>query len=321
MADNKTFRLDNVVIQNAPKLFGSRTPQLYLPGMEPFGPFDLWAMAGCYSLLDPKKPENPVVVKLTDLLEVLNFARTISEALGHYATFASKDYEMIRESLHRLFTVEVVLTGEYNVKKPGRRGRPQKRLVEYHTRILASYAYIYPPNVIPPDQLPDSRRRNVNKAKTLSNEPGPPIYELANGPRPEAVELRISPELLRGLTGEHPNIGATVFPVKIFELRRKIPPRDSTTIKLILWVCRQTKESPRIGLDKLCRQLELFDPKGRNIQRTRDGVLAGFALLQKLGVIDDFIHDPGTDIMTIKKADGWHFPAHRVNNAEEPEGD
>jgi len=316
MADNKTFKLDNVITQNVPQLFGSRKPQLYLPGMEPFGPFDLWAMLGCFSLLDPKKPTKPVTITLTDFLEVLDFARTLSEALGHYATFASGDYAMLKESLHRLFTVEVTFTGEYNFKT-GRRGRPQKRLHEVHTRVLASYTYIYPANVTPPDQLPESKRRNVNKARTLTNEPGPPIYEFANGPRPEAIEFRISEELLRGLTGQIPNIGATIFPLKIFELRRKIPSRDSTTIKLLIWVCRQTKPSPRIGLDKLCRQLRLFDPKGRNVDRTRESLLKSLNRLQSFGVVEEYAHDPKTDIVTIKKAEDWHFPTNRDAELEE----
>ncbi len=316
MTDNKTFKLDNVITQNVPQLFGSRTPQLYLPGMEPFGPFDLWAMLGCFSLLDPKKPTRPVIIKTTELLEVLDFARTISEALGHYATFASGEYAMLRESLHRLFTVEVILAGEYNVKT-GQRGRSEKRLVEYHTRILASYAYIYPAGVTPPDQLPEAKRRNINKATTLSNEPGPPIYEFANGPRPEAIEFRVSEELLRGLTGKIPNIGATVFPMKIFELRRKIPSRDSTTIKLLMWVCRQTKQSPRIGLDKLCRGLNLFDAKGRNVDRTRESALRSLDRLQDFGVIEGYTHDTKTDVVVLKKAEDWHFPTNRDADLEE----
>lgn len=320
MADNKTFKLDNVITQNVPQLFGTRKPQLYLPGMEPFGPFDLWAMLGCFSLLDAKKPARPVTITLTEFLEVLDFARTISEALGHYATFASGDYAMLKESLHRLFTVEVTFTGEYHTKT-GRPGRPQKRLHEVHTRVLASYAYIYPAGVTPPDQLSEAKRRNVNKAKTLSNEPGPPIYEFANGPRPESIQFRISEELLRGLTGQIPNIGATVFPLKIFELRRKIPPRDATTIKLLLWVCRQTKQSPRIGLDKLCRGLSLFDPKGRNVDRTRESAIKSLDRLQSFGVIEGYAHDSKTDIVTIKKAEDWHFPANREAELEEKQGD
>ena len=43
---DETFKLDNVIIQTAPTLFGKRNPQLYLPGMEPFGPFDLWVVFG-----------------------------------------------------------------------------------------------------------------------------------------------------------------------------------------------------------------------------------------------------------------------------------
>lgn len=303
---DQTFKLDNVIIQTAPTLFGKRNPQLYLPGMEPFGPFDLWVVFGCYSLLNPKKPTDPVVVTLTDFLEILDFSRTLSEALGFYRTFPSDAYALVRESLHRLFTVEAVYRGEWSVKT-GKRGRPKRQVVEYHSRILSSYAYIYPPDVIPPDQLPEAKRRNVNKAKTTRNEEGPPIYQYKDGPRPEAIQFRISEELLRGLTRTDPHIGATTLRLELFKLRRPLANKHAA-VRLLLWVARQTKKSPAIGLDKLCRRLNIVDPKGRNVQRTRDDLVAALALLQELGVVEGFAHDPQSDVVTVTKAEAWHFP-------------
>lgn len=308
MTDN-TFKLDNVIIQAAPALFGKRNPQLYLPGMEPFGPFDLWVVLGCYSLLDPKKPTAPREVSLTEFIEILDFSRTISEALGYYPTFPSDAYAMVRESLHRLFTVEAVYSGK-------RKQRPFTR----HARILASYTYIYPPDVIPPDQLPESKRRNVNRAKTTGNEEGPPVYQYKDGPRPEAIQFRISEELLGGLIKADSHIGATTLPVAIFKLRRKLANKH-TAVRLLLWVARQTKKSPAIGLDKLCRQLNVFDPKGRNVQRTRDDVVGALALLQELGVVEGFSHDQQSDILRITKAEAWHFPSRKDDDEELLEGD
>ena len=300
-----TFRVDNAVIQASPTLFGKRTPQLFLPGLEPFSGFDLWVTLGCYSLLDPKKPTEPAEVTLTDFIEILDFSRTISEALGHYRTFPSDAYTAVRESLHRLFTVEAIYSGEWLVKT-GRRGRPKRQIVEYHFRVLSSYAYIYPANVVPPDQLPDSKRRNVNRAKTLKNEEGPPIFERTDV-RPLAIQFRISEELLRGLTKTDPHIGATTLPVAIFKLRRKLANKH-TAVRLLVWIARQTPGSPKIGLDKLCRRLNLFDAKRRNVQRTRDDVIAALDLLQQLGVMETFTHDPATDLVVITKAADWHFP-------------
>ncbi len=305
---DQTFKLDNVVIQTAPTLFGKRNPQLYLPGMEPFGPFDLWVALGCYSQLDPKKPAAPVTITLTDFLEILDFSRTISEALGFAPTFPSDAYAMVKESLHRLFTVEAIYTGEWKVKT-GKKGRPKRQRVEYHARILTSYAYIYPPDVIPPDQQPEGKRRNVNKAKASRNEEGPPIYQYKDGPRPIAIQFRISEELLRGLTKTDPHIGTTTIPAAIFKLRRKLANKH-TAVRLLLWVIRQTKKSPPISLDKLCRQLNVYDSKGRNVQRTRDDMIAALAYLQELGVVEGFEYDPQSDVLTITKAEDWHFPTH-----------
>jgi hypothetical protein len=310
MADReKTFKIDNVVIEAAPTLFGRQTPQLYLPGMEPFGPFDLWAVMGCYALLDPKKPAATVTITYTQFLEVLGFARTISEALGHYRTFPTDNYTLVRESLNRLFTVEAVYSGEWFVRT-GKQGRPKRQVVEYHFRVLSSYAYIYPSSVIPPDQLPEAKRRNVNRAKTLKNEEGPPVWERVDM-EPDAIQFRVSEELLRGIMKTDPHIGSTILPVKVFELRRQLASKDSTTIRLLLWTCRQTPEAPRIGLDKLVARLYPGDKKNRS--RNREAVLRSLGLLKSFGVIVDhqLEYSPKTqdDIVTISKSPDWHFPA------------
>ena len=310
---DKTFKVDNVVIEAAPSLFGRQTPQMYLPGMEPFGPFDLWAVMGCYALLDPKKPTAPVVVTLTQFLEVLDFARTVSEALGHYRTFPSDSYLMVKESLHRLFTVEAIFTGEWLVKT-GKPGRPKRQVVEYHFRVLSSYAYIYPSSVIPPDQLPEAKRRNVNRARTIKNEEGPAVWERLDI-RPEAIQFRVSEELLRGITKTDPHIGATILPVKIFELRRQLASKDSTTIRLLWWTCRQTPARPKISLDKLTSRLYPGDKK--NFYRNREAVLRSFGLLKTFGVIVDYIHDPKTGIVTMTKASDWHFPVAGYDDEDE----
>lgn len=314
MSTATTFQIDNVLAEAAPSLFGARTPQLYLPGLEPFGAFDLWVVLGCYSLLDPAKPTSPAEVTLTDFIEILDFSRTVSEALGHYRTFPSDAYILVRESLHRLFTVEAVHTGEYFVKT-GHRGRPKRQIIEYHFRVLASYAYIYPSDVIPPDQLPEAKRRNVNRARTLKNEDGPPIWERTDI-RPRAIEFRVSEELLRGLTKTDPHIGATTLPVAIFKLRRKLANKH-TAVRLLLWVCRQTPKSPKISLDKLCRRLQLFDPKGRNVQRTRDDVISGLNLLASIGVVEGFTHNPASDLLVITKAEDWHFPSIKSESEDD----
>ena len=95
--------------------------------------------------------------------------------------------------------------------------------------------------------------------------------------------------------------------MELFKLRRPLANKH-TAVRLLLWVARQTKKSPAIGLDKLCRQLNVFDPKGRNAQRTRDDVVAALALLQELGVVEGFSHDPQSDVVTVTKAEAWHFP-------------
>jgi DNA polymerase III epsilon subunit-like protein len=96
--------------------------------------------------------------------------------------------------------------------------------------------------------------------------------------------------------------------MSIFKLRRELANKH-TAVRLLLWVSRQTAKSPKTSLDKLCRRLNLLDPKGRNVQRAREDALKAFATLRDLGVVETFDYDPKTDFVVVTKADDWHFPA------------
>ena len=81
------------------------------------------------------------------------------------------------------------------------RGRPRQHWVAYKGRILVSFAYIYPAGVTPPALLPAGKRRNVNLTQSPNGEPMPPIWREVEGSRPVAVQYQLSPDLVRGLTG------------------------------------------------------------------------------------------------------------------------
>ena len=120
-----TFKIDNWLLENAPKTFGARALQLHLPGLEPFGIFDFWATMGLYYHLDASRPTDPVMVKPTRLLETLEFSRELSDATAGYETFPTRSYQMLHDALHRLYSVEVDWRNFWNVRT-GKRGRPRK---------------------------------------------------------------------------------------------------------------------------------------------------------------------------------------------------
>ena len=118
-----TFRVDNTFIENLSN-FGKRTPQPdqpYLPGMEPLGPFDLWLTLGCYYLIDPKKPAEPVFTSLTDVLSTLDFSRTLAQASSGYywPSYATDDYDRVKEAFHRLRTVEFPIWAYWRIATKG----------------------------------------------------------------------------------------------------------------------------------------------------------------------------------------------------------
>jgi hypothetical protein len=309
----QTFRVDNALIQTAPQLFASsrRTAvQLSLPGLTPFGPFDYWATLALYSLLDPERPGDPVQTTPTELLKTLDFAREVSDALAGYETFPSSAYELINDTLRRLFTVEVQLKNFWSVKT-GKAGRPKRQWVEYRGRILVSYQFTYAPGVTPAHMLAAGRRRNVNTATTATGEAGPPIWREVEGPRPVGIEYRLSPDLIKGLSGEPGNIGATVLPVKIFNLRPTFAPYPIAT-RLLVWACRQTAQTLTRYLDKLADELAV---KGKDRRRNREAILRGFVMLKTAGVIEGFTVEG--DKITFAKAADWHF-ARAVEGDEDP---
>lgn len=313
-----TFRVDNWVIQNAPLTFGARRAgiQLHLPGLEPFGPFDYWATLALYSLLDPKNPTAPVETTATELLTVLSFAREVSDALAGYETFPSEAYNLLEESLQRLFTVEVTWRNYWEVrtgkgsKKPG---RPKKQWVEYHGRILVEYSFVYSPGVEPPALLPASARVNVNKAKTTTGELGPAIWKRKEGPRPVGISYQLAPRLVNGLTGEDPNIGATIVPLRIFRLRSTFGAYPIAT-RLLLWVIRQTGRDTTRHLDRLALELNV---KGKDKRRNRETLKRFFAMLQTAGVVETFstFLKDGEEWVTFRKADFWHIERDKTAQA------
>lgn len=306
-----TFKVDNLFIQGVPALFGQkRAVQLALPGLAPFGTFDLWATLALYSLLDPAKPEEEHQTTYTELLSILKFTRIVSEALGSFETFATGDYRLVEETLHRLFTVEVQTKGFYRVPvvnqrtgKPGR-GRPRKRPVDYRGRILVTLRYIYPVDVESPDHLPPSKRRNVNQAKTLNGEPPPAIWQRTEGPRPVAVGFRFHPDLVEGLKGG--NIGATTIDLRIFGLRKTLG-RNVTATRLLVWTLRQTAQTMTRRLSGLADELNL---EARQPSRSRAALVTAFGLLEDAGVVAAFSteeRDDGETYVTFTKAADWHF--------------
>jgi hypothetical protein len=311
MSEPKTFNVDNQLIQRSPTIFGAklREPtQLTLPGIgePPLGPFDEWAAYGLYALLDPKNPAAAVKTTPTKLLEVLGFAREVSSSLAGYKTFSSDGYQMVEESLHRLYTVELERQDFWTVKTPGKRGRPKRQLVIFRGRIVISYSLIYPEGVTPAHLLPPEQRENINQAKDLVIN-APPIWKAKAGPRPEGIEYRIHPDLVRGLTEEDPNIGATIIPFKIFDLRNTFG-RNPTATRLLVWVMRQAAHNMTRDLDVLAGELRLDPGHPRYM---RDQLLRGFKMLQDNRVIESFT--PQTDEttgrirVTFTKSKDWYL--------------
>lgn len=320
MTKSKAFKVDNQWLQRSPSLFAPKVTsptQLSLPGItRQLTAFDEWASYALYALLDPNNPTAPVRMTTTEYLEILNFVRDISNSLGGYETFASDDYRMAVNSLHRLYSIELERLDYWNVKKPGQKGRPKNRLVEFKGRFLISYSLIYPKGVTPAHLLPPEEREDMNLMKDYIPD-APPIWRAKNRPRPDELEYRIHPDLVRGLTKEDPNIGFTYMPFKIFSLRPEFG-RNPTATRVMMWVMRQTANSMTRDLDGLVNELNL-DPKHRTYMKNQ--VIKGFEKLQKAGVITAFQVNTdntfGKPEISFTKSKNWYLTDPEDNQLTE----
>ena len=310
-----SFKVDNALLENL-EIFGKKTPKpkKYLPDPRqmglpldvepPLAPFDQWLTLGLYYLINPKKPTEQVNIKLDQILEVLDFSRVLVYASGDYARrgFPSDDYSRVKEAFHRLLTIEtrLVITN-----------RRRTRIT--YTTILSEYGYDFGPDVFV-DQLPESKKRNVNRAAPAGE--APPIYEVP-GMKLKGVFFRMSEPMVMSLiehTKSYQHMGYTVFPSEIFKFRRQLA-RNFAATRLLLRVGRQTRKTWSIRLDNLVDQVGLGET--RNTGRDRQFTLDAVALLQSLGVVEGFEHDIKRDMVRIVKADSWYFPnAGRRKNDE-----
>jgi len=289
MTKRKTFKVDNQIIEWGPKIFALQkrpAEQLYLPGFDkPLPPFVEWVVYGFYALLDPANPTAPIRTTPTELLEVLEFARNVSVALGDKETYSSDQYQLINESLDLLYTVEIYQTGYWkNYTPPGekRKKKDDKRYpYDFRGRILSNYTLIYPPDVTPPNLLPDDEVENISRSKYSDFQ----ILKRKEGPRPIGIELTLDPRLVNGLTGNDPNIGTTTLPHKIFEIRKAFP-KNQTLKRLLLYVLRQANQTMKNqDLDKLAKRLDLDT---RRVTKTRSDLERGFEILRDYGVVAQF---------------------------------
>ncbi len=294
MNDKKTFKYDNVLIEKGPEIFSLQnrpTEQLFLPGLnKPLPPSAEWVVISLYALLDPDNPTAPIRTTPTEILEILDFARSESAALGGKTTYTSDQYKLIYENLDLLYNVEINFKGEWdNYIPPGEKkrrkdkgnGKPKKpNPFVFRGRILSSYTLVYPPDVTPPEILPEDEVINISRSKT-----GHKILKRKDA-RPIGIELQLDPRLVAGLTGEGPNIGATILPLQLIQRLHTDYPKNPTLRNLAKHVLRQTSQTmTNQDLKKLVKRLGL-EPrrKGKN----RDDLYQYFTILQSYGAIKSF---------------------------------
>lgn len=282
MKDQKPFRVDNLVLHNVashsyPAKKRSGPEQIPLPVIGPMTALEECVMYACYYFVEKVgDPTALVQVTLTDFAERLAYEWREASWEGS-VTFDSEVYRDVFDALLRLHTARRI----YVLPLKG-----QHALVS--SSLLSDLGPIYAGGVRA-DQDPEAV--NVN---TYSEDQAVWAFE---GRKPVGLVFRLAPALVQGLLGKGDNIGYSLMPPLVFELRHT-PGGSRISTRLLAWVIRQVSQTPAIHIDKLRKQLGI---PGRNVSRDREGILKGLQLLKDREVIQGFDLDR-QNIVRITKA-------------------
>ena len=266
------FPADNLFLRGAPEIAAAHrksdsAKNSFLTG------HDLWVILALYLLLDPRNPQAPVRTKYRDLMNILTFARKASrENPDCPGAFSPKKYEIIRDSLHRLFTTQISFWYRETAAKTRSRGsdRQQSFLCEFNGHVLDSYTLGYADDV-DPEFCPADAKKNLGT-------PERQIWKIL-GRKPTYIEFTLSPRLVQGLQkrGQY----FTLVNRKLFELRSFLG-GNFAAVKLLFWLLGQTDERPESGAAKLMLRLNLG---GHDTARAAQSFAEAIRLLQDAQVI------------------------------------
>lgn len=282
MSDRKPFKVDNIVLQNAPRHSypakkRSGPEQFPLPGIGAMTALEECVIYACYYFFQQVgDPEVMVEVSMTEFAEQLAYERREAGQEG-YLTFDSGVYQEIYDALFRLYSASRL----YDYRRKGQ---------DYYiqTRLLVTLGLRYPGV-----DSPEASQEAVNMNPYSENFA---VWALP-GRKPNGLVFQLSPALLNGVLGKGDHhMGYSLMPPVVFELRHT-PGGARISTRLLAWVIRQVSLTPAIHIDKLRKQLGI---PGRNVSRDREGILKGLQLLKDREVIESFEVDR-KNIVRIRK--------------------
>ena len=292
---NESFRVPNSIIQNLTTATQS--------GANRLGTFPTATLLGLFTLVNPKRPEDEVETKISQIAEIIEVGRNAEHAVKRdwptaagihrcevYTTkrHSPTQIRQINDALVSLFNQSVVIP-----RKPTNgRGHTERTV-----HILDMFGYRYRDNdrVLDIDDLPAGK----TKVNTNTDERAVWRVQEAEGrlARPTGVYFRLNSELARELMSERGTIGFTVLARRVFGVLREL--RDSpAATRLLMTILRQWGERFTRHLTGLLTNLGWTDHPKRAVQRLSQAL----GQLKATGIVVDYTIDQDTDQVTV----GWN---------------
>jgi len=300
----KSFRVPNSLLQG---LTTTTTTQL-----NKLGVFPTTTLLGLMSLVDAKRPEREVRVKISTILEIIEVSKTVTKIVERKWTtaegetrqkqykakrYSPKHTKMVNDALLELHDQTVVV-----YRKGEKRGvKVENRTV--HVLDMFGYYYGYNGHDVDVDDLPEGREKvNVGTQKR-------PVWRIRRcdkdreqDERPAGVLFRLNKELAEEITGSKQTISYTLVAKRVFGMLKEIR-NDPAKVRLVLLTLRQCNSKFVRRLRKLIRELG-WDPS--HPQRALAALRKALDDMQEKELITRYEIDEPGDRLRITHNKEWH---------------
>jgi len=283
-------------------------------------PFPTTVLLGLLAQLDPKRPEREVRMSVSDILDIIEVAKTVDHVVDRSWETAKGDQRQkryraqrcspaqrrqVNDALLQLHSHSVVIQRRRKAKK-GRPAETEVRVV--HILDMFGYLYQHAGRDLDIHDLP-GRMSKVNVGsddrpvwRIRRHQAGEEVAERSSG-----VVFRLNKELAEEIAGGREGLGFTIVARRIFGLLKR-ERRSPSTVRLLLLVLRQRSRTFHRQLNKLIGDVGLDTSHPR---RAAEGLRRSLEAIKQSGLITSYQIDPEKDRLHIDSNPDWNFQEPR----------
>jgi len=280
-------------------------------------PFATAVLLGLVAQVDAKQPGKEVHMSTSNILDVIEVAKTVDHAVARSWETVEGDkrqkrYRAQRHNPTQVGQVSEALLTLYNqsvvvqLRRKGEKGRPpETELRVVHILDMFGYRYKHKGRDLDLHDLPEG------KSKVNVGSDDRPVWRVRRrqadrqvAERPSGVVFRLNKELAEEIGGSRQGIGFTIVARRIFGLLKR-ERRSPSTVRLLLLVLRQRSRTFHRQLNKLIGDVVGLDTS--HPRRAAEGLRRSLEAIKHIGLIDQYQIDTDQDRLRISRNADWHL--------------